>query len=142
MKNKNLILVYSARMYPWEIPMPLINLSAYLIHSSMFLVIYYTAITQFSIFSENSLYSIQKFNPPHNTTPLWNQSFLTQHNRYFTKIPPTPSILEDRVDVMKWPNQLAPKQIKNPQTMTAWLLGSTKTLIKKPIAQTTSHSGS
>ena len=70
MKNKNLIVVYSARMYPWEIPMPLINLSAYLIHSSVFLVIYYTVITQFSIFSENSLYSLQKFNPPHSTTPL------------------------------------------------------------------------
>ena len=86
MKNKNLIVVYSARIYQWVILAPLINLSAYWILSSMFLVIYYTAIMQFSISSKNSLYPLQKVNPPHNTTPLWNQNFQTHLSRFFTKI--------------------------------------------------------
>ena len=33
-------------------------------------LVYYTAITQFSTFSKNSLEPLQKINPPHNTTPL------------------------------------------------------------------------
>ena len=86
MKNKNLIVVYSARTYQWVIPVPLINLSAYWILSSMFLVIYYTAIMQFSISSKNSLYPLQKVKPPHNTTPLWNQNFQSHLSRFFTKI--------------------------------------------------------
>ena len=58
--------------------MPPINISAYWILRSMFLV-YYTAIMQFSIASENSLYPLQKFNLPDNTNPLLNQNFLTCH---------------------------------------------------------------
>ena len=38
-----------------------------------------------SVFFENSLQFLQKTNLPHNTTPVWNQNFLTHHNRFFTK---------------------------------------------------------
>ena len=55
----------------------------------MFLVTYYNANMQFPIFSENPLHPLQKINnysTPKNTTPLQNQNFLIQHNRFFTKI--------------------------------------------------------
>ena len=42
---------------------------------------------------------------------------------------------------MTLPNQLAPKQITNLQTMTGCLLSSTKTFINRLISQTTSDSG-
>ena len=43
----------------------------------------------------------------------------------------SPVILEDEVDNMILPNQLAPKQTANVQKMTAWLQNSTKTFIKR-----------
>ena len=55
MKNKNFIVVYSPRTYQPVMQMSLINLRAYWFLLSMFLVIYYTAIMQFSIFSYNFL---------------------------------------------------------------------------------------
>lgn len=52
----------------------------------MFLGNSYNPIMQFSVLPKNSLHPFQKINPPHNTTFLWNQNFLTHHNRSFTKI--------------------------------------------------------
>ena len=84
----------------------------------MFLVTYYNANMQFPIFSENPLHPLQKINASHNTILLQNQNFLIHHNRFFTKNF-TPPILENGVHVRTLPDQLAPKQITNLQTMTA-----------------------
>ena len=83
--------------------MPLINLSAYWILWSMFLVIDYTANMQCSI----------ACNPFKKLTCLplfWNQNFLTCHNRFFTKIF-LPHFGRWDANLMTLPNQLAPKQI-------------------------------
>ena len=90
MKNKNLVVVYLARTYQWLTPTPLINLAHIECYEAFFffffLVIYYTVIKEFSIFSKNYLYPFLKINPPYNTTPLWNQNFLTHPNRFFGAI--------------------------------------------------------
>ena len=75
----------------------------------MVLVTYYNANMQFPIFSENPLQPLQKISAPHNTIALENQNFLIHHNRFFTKL----------LHARTLPDQLAPKQITNLQTMTA-----------------------
>ena len=88
------------------------------------LLVNYTAIVQFSIFSKNSLYPLQKTNLVPNRIPYWNQNFLTQiFTEIFLTSPPlhpvqSTSILEDRVHAMILPNKQVPKQIANLQTMT------------------------
>ena len=69
---------------------------------------------------------LSKINLP---SPLWNQNFLTCHNRFFTKIL-LPHFGRWDVNVMTLPNQLAPKEITNLQNTTAWLQNSAK-LYKK-----------
>ena len=128
MKNKNLTVLYLARTYYWVIPMPLINLSTYWILWSMFLVIDYTANMQCSI----------ACNPFKKLTCLplfWNQNFLTCHNRFFTKIF-LPHFGRWDANVMTMPNQLAPKQIANLQSTTAWLQNSAKIFTKRYISAT------
>ena len=66
MKDKNLTVLYLATIYQWTILISLFNPCWIL--SSLFSVIYYTAIIQFSIISKNSLYHLQKINWPDNTT--------------------------------------------------------------------------
>ena len=73
-----------------------------------------------------------KINPSYSSAPLWNQNFLTYHNRFFTKIF-LPHFGIRGAHVMTLPNQLAPKQITNLQNTTAWLQNSAKTSIKRPI---------
>ena len=55
------------------------------------LLVNYTAIVQFSIFSKNSLYPLQKTNLVPNRIPYWNQNFLTQiFTEIFLTSPPPP----------------------------------------------------
>ena len=84
---------------------------------------------QFYVLCDIPLNLYQEINPSHNTTLIWNQNLLNYHKVLYTP-PPPPLILEDGVHVMTLPNQLAPKQIANLQTMTAWLQNPTKHLSK------------
>ena len=111
---------------------PLINLSAYWMLSNTFLVIYYTAIMQFFIFFKNCLYPHWKIDPAYNTTPLWNQYFLT-HKRFFTTVFLLNFGRRGTPHGMTLLNQLAPKQV-NLQNTTAWLQNSEKKFIKRPIS--------
>ena len=61
--------------------------------------------------------------------PLFEIKIYWTTTRFFIP-PPPPLILEDGVYVMTLPNQLAPKQTANLQTMTAWLQNPTKHLSK------------
>ena len=85
MKNKNFIVVYSTGTYQRVIQMFLVNLTAYWILSRMLIVIYYVEIMQFLIFFKTSPYPFYKINPSHKTT-VSEINFLTNHNRFFTKI--------------------------------------------------------
>ena len=139
MKMKNLIIVYLARTYQWVILMALINLSVYWTLWSMFLVIYYTAIMQFSIFSENSLYPLQKNCPI--IQPLSKiKIFLPTITDFYYNFPYP--FWEEGMHAMTLPNQLAPKQIINFQAIIAWLQNSIKSFIKIPIYPTNSDSRS
>ena len=119
MKNKNLIVHYLARIYQWVISMPLIHLSNFLF-SRKIACNYFKKLTDLHLFE--------------------TKTFLTCHNRFFTK-----SFLPDfgrwDANVMTLPDQLAPKQIANPQNTTTWQQNSAKTFIKRPIS-TTSGLGS
>ena len=65
-----------------------------LVHIESFqsmLLVFYTPLMQFSIFSKNAMYPLQKINMPHNTNPVWNHNFLTHHKIYYWNFSlPTP----------------------------------------------------
>ena len=81
---------------------------------------------QFSIFSENSLYLLQKINPkilqPLSEFKVFWPTAADFLLKYFFPI------CEDSVHDMTLPNQLTPKQMKVFQTMTAYLQNSTKSV--------------
>ena len=107
--------------------MLLINLCVYWILWCMFLVIYHTANMQCSIFLRKL--PLPTFKKLTRLLLFEIKTFLTVHNRFFTKIS-LPHFGRWDVNVMTLPNQLDPKQITNLQNATTWLQNSAKLLSK------------
>ena len=73
----------------------------------MFLVIYYTALCNFMFSPKIACAAFKKIILLHNTTPLWNQSFVTHQNRFYYPSCPLPHPISKRRLHMSWNYQIS-----------------------------------